>query len=69
MQKPDPENVPDSALPYQNLIGSLMYLSVSTRPDITYAVSALSQFNVNYSQEHRVAAKRVLRYLRGTTTL
>ena len=66
LQKPNPENEPDSALPCQNLIGSLMYLSVSTRPDITYAVSALSQFNINYGQEHLIAAKRVLRYLQGT---
>ena len=44
-----------------------MYLSVSTRPDITYAVSALSQFNTNYRQEHWIAAKIVLRYLKGTS--
>lgn len=52
--------------PYQSLIGSLMYLSVSTRPDIAYTVSMLSQFNQNYSMEHWKAAKRVLRYLKGT---
>ena len=34
--------------PYQNLIGCLMYFAVSTRPDIAYAVSALSQFNVRH---------------------
>lgn len=53
-------------LPYQNLIGSLMYLAVSTRPDIAHAVSVLSQFNTNYGKEHWIAAKRVLRYLKGT---
>ena len=45
LQRSDPTNIPDSALPYQNLIGSLMYLSVLTRPDIKYAVSAPSHFN------------------------
>lgn len=52
--------------PYQNLIGSLMYLAVSTRPDIAYAVSALSQYNTSPGKEHWIAAKRVLRYLKGT---
>ncbi|KAM3966065.1 uncharacterized protein ACR2FA_012935 [Aphomia sociella] len=53
-------------LPYQNLIGALMYLSVATRPDITHAVSYLSQFNNCYGEEHWKAAKRILRYLQGT---
>lgn len=53
-------------LPYQNLIGSLMYLAVSTRPDIAHAVSVLSQFNSNFGEQHWAAAKRVLRYLKGT---
>jgi hypothetical protein len=52
--------------PYQNLIGSLMYLSVSTRPHISYAVSCLSQYNTCFGKEHWTAAKRVLRYLKGT---
>lgn len=55
--------------PYQNLIGSLMYLAVATRPDISYAVSFLSQFNTCFNDRHWVAAKRVLRYLSGTKNL
>ena len=55
--------------PYQNLIGSLMYLSVATRPDIAHAVSYLSQFNTCFGKEHWIAAKRVLRYLQGTKQL
>lgn len=43
-----------------------MYLAVSMRPDISYAVNFMSQFNMNYTEEHWVAAKRILRYLRGT---
>lgn len=52
--------------PYQNLIGSLMYLATSTRPDIAYTVSTLSQFNINPGKAHWLAAKRTLRYLRST---
>jgi hypothetical protein len=43
-----------------------MYLSVSTKPDISYAVSCLSQYNTCFGKEDWIAAKRVLRYLKGT---
>ena len=51
---------------YRKLIGSLLYLSVSTRPDIAFAVNRLAQFNNCPKETHFVAAKRVLRYLKGT---
>ena len=50
---------------YRQLIGSLMYL-VNTKPDICYAVNVLSQFMSQPRQTHWIAAKHVLRYLRGT---
>ena len=53
-------------LPYRELVGALTYLSVTTRPDIAYSVSRLGQFNNCYGTEHWKAAKRVLRYLKGT---
>ncbi|XP_073943415.1 uncharacterized protein [Choristoneura fumiferana] len=59
----------DKELPYKNLIGTLMYLAVATRPDIMFAVSYLSQFNDSYSAEHFKSAKRVLRYLKGTSSI
>lgn len=43
-----------------------MFLAVTTRPDIAYAVNFMSQFNTNYSEEHWKAVKRILRYLKGT---
>ena len=52
--------------PYRELIGSLMYLVVATRPDIAYAVAYLSQFLNNPQGKHWTYAKRVLRYLKGT---
>jgi hypothetical protein len=42
-----------------------MYLT-NTQPDICFAVNQLSQFMVEPTRLHRVAAKHVLRYLRGT---
>lgn len=53
-------------IPCRYLIGSLIYLSGATRPDITYAVNFLSQFNNNRGKMHWNAVKRVLRYLSGT---
>ena len=51
---------------YQSAIGSLMYLSVSSRPDISYAVSSLAQFSSHPTKEHWTALKRLLCYLKGT---
>lgn len=51
---------------YQSLIGALLYIAVSTRPDIMYSVCKLSQFNVEPYTEHFVAAKHLLRYLMTT---
>ncbi|KAJ8719262.1 hypothetical protein PYW07_016818 [Mythimna separata] len=56
----------NNQVPYQQLIGSLMYLSVLTRPDITFAVSYLSQFNNCHTDEHWAYAKRILKYLKKT---
>ena len=41
-----------------------MYL-VNTKPNICFAVNTLNQFMVDPTQEHWVATKHVLRYLRG----
>lgn len=51
---------------YRSLIGSLMYIAVCSRPDITHSVSYLSQFNDCYDETHWKSAKRVLRYLKGS---
>ena len=54
---------------YQSLIGSLMYLATCTRPDIAYSVGVLARFSSKPNQSHWTAAKRVLRYLKGTSNL
>jgi hypothetical protein len=50
-------------VPYQSLIISLLYASVSTRPDITMVVNHFRRYMSNHSQSHWEQAKRVLRYL------
>ena len=56
-------------MPFRQLIGSLMYLAVVSRPDIAYAVSVLSQFMQRFNESHWTAALRVLRYLKGAPDL
>ena len=50
----------DSTL-YRQMIGSLMYF-VNTRPDIFYAINALSQFMCEPKEIHLVAVKHIMRY-------
>jgi len=56
-------------VPYASLIGSLLYLSNCTRPDITYAVNKLSSYNAKPSEFHWKCAKRILKYLKLTAKL
>ncbi|GKB24442.1 retrovirus-related pol polyprotein from transposon TNT 1-94 [Tanacetum coccineum] len=51
-------------LEYSRIIGMLMYLMTSTRPDLAYAVSRLSWYTSNPSVAHWKAMTRVLHYLR-----
>jgi hypothetical protein len=55
-----------NSYPYQEAIGSIMYAAQGTRPDITFAVGALSRFNNSHGKAHWNAVKRILRYLRHT---
>lgn len=67
LKKCDQENCGDlcDVKTYQSLIGGLMYLSVISRPDISHAVSRLSQFASHPHNDHFAAAKHILRYLKG----
>lgn len=56
-------------IPYRKLVGGLLWLAISTRPNIQYAVQQLSQYLDCYTQTHWHAAIRTLRYLKGTRTL
>ena len=50
---------------YRQIIRSLMYWT-NSRPDICFAMNTLSQYLVQPRWFHLVAAKHVMRYLKGT---
>ena len=56
-------------LPYRSLIGQLLYPSLGSRPDISFAVQKLSKFLDCYRRSHWDAAIRIIRYLKGTREL
>jgi hypothetical protein len=60
-----PDQTPTDKRRYQRLVGKLIYLS-HTRPDIAYAVSVVSQFMHNLSEDHMNAVVRILRYLKAS---
>lgn len=51
---------------YLQAVGSLMYLMVSTRPDLSYSVGVVARHNADPRAIHWAAIKRILRYLVGT---
>ena len=59
----DRSNDADGTL-YRQLVGSLNYLT-TTRPDISYVVSILSQFMAKPNDNHWKVANKFLTYLKG----
>ena len=56
-------------IPYCEAISSLMYTSLATRPDISYAVATISHFSNNPGMPHWDAVRRIYHYLLGTKDL
>ncbi|MBW0556173.1 hypothetical protein O181_095888 [Austropuccinia psidii MF-1] len=54
---------------YQSAIGRINYLSTATRPDLSHAVSSLSQFLENPGMRHWQSFLHVLQYVRGSPNL
>ena len=58
-----------SRIPYTSMIGSLMYAMLYTRLDIALIVSVTSRYQLNPDEEHWIAMKNILKYLRRTKNL
>ncbi|XP_048497962.1 uncharacterized mitochondrial protein AtMg00810-like [Beta vulgaris subsp. vulgaris] len=64
LSKNDGKEKVDASI-YQSLVGSLIYLT-HTRPDIVHSVSIALRFMSEPSKAHVTAAKKILRYVKGT---
>ncbi|GBM60234.1 Retrovirus-related Pol polyprotein from transposon TNT 1-94 [Araneus ventricosus] len=53
--------------PYRNLLGCLSFLANRTRPDISYTVNILSQYQNNPGKEHWKGLLRLLGYVKSTS--
>ena len=69
LQKEDGVSRLVDAILYQSIVGSLLYAAIATRPDIAQAVRVVSKFCARPTQSHLTAAKRILRYQKGTAYL
>ena len=59
----------ESDIKYRNLIGALLYIISSTRPDISYSVKYLSRYQNSYNETNWKYALRILKYLYLTKDL
>lgn len=59
----------DHNVPYREVVGSLMFLAIVTRPDIAYSVNLVSKFLNKHDKSHWRAVKRIISYLIGTVSM
>ena len=69
MEKSEEPTALDTKTYYQQIIRTLIYAAIGTRPDIAFAATRLLRFNNNPTKEHIKYAKYVLHYLKGTKEL
>ena len=53
-------------IPYRQAVGSLLWLALCSRPDISYTVGQVAKFNANPGPDHWKAVLRIFRYLKFT---
>ena len=64
--KSDEDHVFMRDIPYRQAVGSLLWLALCSRPDISYAVGQVAKFNSNPGPDHWKAVLRIFRYLKFT---
>ncbi|XP_042042950.1 secreted RxLR effector protein 161-like [Salvia splendens] len=66
--KDDSERRELSKIPYANIIGSITYTMLRTRPDLAQAISLTSRFMSDHGREHWIVLKWLFRYLKGASS-
>ena len=69
LKKDDGVSKEVNSVTYQSMVGSLLYAAIATCPDVAQAVGVVSKFCSKPTEAHLTAAKRILRYLKGTLNL
>jgi hypothetical protein len=54
-------------VPYSSVVGSLTYVMVCSRPNLSYAINLVSRYMTNLGKEHRNVVKWIFGYLQGTS--
>jgi hypothetical protein len=52
-------------VPYKSILGQLIHIAITARPDIAFAVSNCGRFASNPGPTHWYAILMILRYLQG----
>jgi len=55
-----------SKVPYALVIGTIMYVMICTRLDVSYPLSVASKYQANLSKSHWTLVKTIIKYLRRT---
>lgn len=55
--------------PYRELVGCIMYVMLTTRPDLSFAINFFSRYQHEQTEARWKGLKRILRYVKGTLDL
>jgi hypothetical protein len=55
-----------TAIPYASAIRSIIYVMLCTHPNVSYALSATSRYQLYYGEAHWIIIKNILKYLGRT---
>ncbi len=54
---------------YQSFVGTLLWMTCMTRPDVSFALEKCNGYSSNLTSSHDVALKRLVRYLKESKEL